>query len=169
MPIDPLSKYFFDNFNESEALRYIIRCLSSEDTHMTWLNDGLCRLNAQYQYFNSVIGHPHIPPGIDIAHISRVIDVATGTGSWAIDFASLPEVRDSNVQVFACDISSEKYLQGCKPPTKQITFFQQDVTKPFPDGLLGTFDLINMALVALALTSRGWEMALQNLYSLLSE
>ena len=52
---------------------------------------------------------PHILPGMDIARISRVIDIAAGTGSWAIDFASLPEVRDSNVQVFACDISSEKY------------------------------------------------------------
>jgi hypothetical protein len=60
-----------------------------------------------------------IPPGIDIAHISRVIDVATGTGSWAVDFASLPEAHDSNVQVFACDISSEKFLQGNKPPAKQ--------------------------------------------------
>lgn len=53
------------------------------------------------------MGHPQvIPPGIDIAHISRVIDVATGTDSWAIDFTLLPGVHDSNVQVFACDISS---------------------------------------------------------------
>jgi ubiquinone/menaquinone biosynthesis C-methylase UbiE len=58
------------------------------------------------------MGHPQvIPPVIDIAHISRDINVATGTGSWAIDFASLPEVHDSNVQVLACDISSEKFLQ----------------------------------------------------------
>ena len=99
------------------------------------------------------MGHPQvIPPAIDIARISRVIDVATGTGSWAIDFASLPEVRDSNIQVFACDISSEKFLQGINLPEKQITFFQQDVTKQFPDELLGTFDLINLTLISYALT-----------------
>ena len=137
---------------------------------MTWSNCGLYRLNAQYPYIKSVIGHPQvIPPEIDIARISRVIDVATGTGSWAVDFASLPEVHDSNVQIFACDISSEKFLQGNKPPAKQITFFQQDPTKPFPDELLGTFDLINLVFVSYALTSRGWEIALQNLHSLLSE
>ena len=167
---DPLSKYFLDNINDSEASRYVVLCPTSLDANMTYSNGGLCRLNAQYQYLKSVMGHPRvIPPGIDIAHISRVIDVATGTGSWAIDFASLPEVLNSNVQVFACDISSEKYLQGNKPPAKQITFFQQDVTKPFPDELLGTFDLINLALLSLALTSKGWEIALQNLHSLLSE
>jgi len=116
------------------------------------------------------MGHPQvIPPGIDIAHISRAIDVATGTGSWAIDFASLPEVNNSNVQVFACDISSEKFLQGNKPPAKQITFFRHNVTEPFPDELLGTFDLINMTFVSYALTSRGWEIALRNLHGLLSE
>ena len=146
--------------------------LSALNANLTWAwsNGGLYRLNAQYPFYKSIMGHPQvIPPGIDLAHVSRVIDVATGTGSWALDFASLPEVQNSNIQVFACDISSEKFLQGNKPTAKQITFFQQDVTKPFSDELLGTFDLINLAFVSYALTSRGWEIALQNLCSLLSE
>jgi hypothetical protein len=29
-----------------------------------------------------------------------------------------------------------------------MTFFQQDLTKQFPDELLGTFDLINLAFVS---------------------
>ena len=150
--------------------RYVIRYLSSLDPNITWSNHGLCRLNAQYAFLKSVMGHPQvIPPAIDITRISRVIDVATGTGSWAIDFASLPEVRDSNIQVFACDISSEKFLQGINPPEKKVTFFQQDITKQFPDELRGTFDLVNLTLVSYALTSKGWETALQNLHSLLGE
>lgn len=172
MPLefDPLGKYFFDDINESEASRYVIRCLSSLDADMTWSNCGLYRLNAHYPFVKSAMGHPQvIPPDIDIAHLSRVIDVATGTGSWAIDFASLPQVHDSNVQVFACDISNEKFLQGHIPPAKRITFFQQEITKPFPNELLGTFDLINLTFVSYALTSQGWEIALQNLHSLLSE
>jgi SAM-dependent methyltransferase len=127
-------------------------------------------LNAQYSFFKSVVGHPRvIPPGIDISHVSRVIDVATGTGVWALDFASLPDVYKSNIQVFACDISSEKFLKGNEPAVKQITFFQQDVTKPFPEELLGTFDLVNLTFLSYALTSQGWEKALQNLHGLLSE
>ena len=137
---DPLGKYFFDDFNESEACRYVICCLTSLYAKMTWSNCGSYRLNVQYPFVKSVMGHSQvIPPGIDIAHISRVIDVATGTCSWAVDFASLPEVHDSDVQVIACDISSEKFLQGHKFPAKQRTFFQQDIAKPFLDELLGTF------------------------------
>ena len=29
MPFDPLSKYFLDDINKSEASRYVIRCLMS--------------------------------------------------------------------------------------------------------------------------------------------
>jgi hypothetical protein len=117
-----------------------------------------------------VIGHPQVvPPGIDVAHVSRVLDVATGTGAWAVDFLSLPDVRDSNIQAFACDISTGKFPQTGEPHAKRIKFFQQDVTKPFSDELLGTFDLINVTLLAFALTSQGWKIALKNLHSLLRE
>ena len=116
------------------------------------------------------MGHAQvIPPGIDIARVSRVIDIATGTGVWALDFISLPEVHKSNIQVFACDISNEKFLQGNKPPVKEPTFFQQDVIKPFPDELLGTFDLVNLHFLSFALTLQGWKTAFQNMGSLLRE
>ena len=131
---------------------------------------SLYSLNAQYSFLKSVVGHPRvIPPEIDIAHVSRVIDIGAGTGAWALDFVSLPEVYKSNIQVFACDISNEKFLKGNKPAEKQITFFQQDVTKPFPEELLGTFDLANLSFLSYALTPQGWEKALQNLRGLLSE
>jgi SAM-dependent methyltransferase len=129
-------------------------------------------LNTQYPFYKSVFGHSHvIPPGIDITNISRVIDVATGTGAWVLDFASLPEVQRRNIQIFACDIDGAKFLQGNKPQVavNHISFFQQDVTKPFPDELLGTFDLVNLILLCCALTSQGWKMALENLRSLLSK
>ena len=161
---DPLSKYFFDENSESEVSRYVII-----DRHLT-LMTSLYRLNAQYSFFKSVVGHPRvIPPEIDIAHVSRVIDVATGTGAWALDFVSLPEVQKSNIQVYACDISSEKFLKGNESAVQQIAFFQHDVAKPFPEELLGTFDLVNQSFLSYALTSQGWEKALQNLRSLLSE
>jgi SAM-dependent methyltransferase len=127
-------------------------------------------LNTQYPFYKSVFGHSQvIPPGIDIANISRVIDAGTGTGAWAFDFASQPEVQRRNIQIFACDIDDTKFLQGNRLAAKHVSFFRQDITKPFPDELLGTFDLVNLLLLCCALTSQGWKMALQNLRSLLSE
>ena len=128
------------------------------------------RLKAQYSYLESVFGYPQlVPPGIDIARVSRVIDVATGTGAWALDFASLPDVRDRNIQVFACDISTAKFPRADEQEANTVTFFQQDITKPFPNDLLGTFDLVNLVLLSYALTEQGWKRALQNVHSLLSE
>jgi SAM-dependent methyltransferase len=127
-------------------------------------------LNTQYPFHKSILGHPQaIPPGVEIANISRAIDVGTGTGAWALDFASQPEVQRRNIQIFACDIDGTKFLQGNKLAAKHVSFFQQDITKPFPDELLGTFDLVNLILLSYALTSQGWKMAIQNLRSLLSK
>ena len=82
---------------------------------------------------------------------------------------SLPDFRDRNLQVFACDITTAKFPQNDEPEVRKIKFFQQDVTKPFPDELLGTIDLINISFLTFALTAQGWNIALKNLYSLLSE
>ena len=118
-----------------------------------------------------MFNYPNIvPPVVNVAHLSKVIDVATGTGAWALDFVSQPDLRDRGVQVFACDISTTKFPQAArdKSDVNKITFFQQDVTKPFPDEMLGTFDLVNMTYLGFALTVQGWKLALQNLRDLLS-
>ncbi|KAH9066937.1 hypothetical protein EDB83DRAFT_2223303, partial [Lactarius deliciosus] len=126
------------------------------------------RLKSQYLHFKTVFGSNTVPPVVNINHVSKVIDVATGTGAWALDFVSQPNVRDRDVQVFACDISSAKFPQENKPDVDKITFFEHDVTKPFPDKMLRTFDLVNMSYMCLALTVQGWKSALQNLRDLLS-
>jgi hypothetical protein len=83
---------------------------------------------------------------------------------------SLPGIRDrDDLQVFACDISTSKFPQKDEPGVRKITFFQHDVTEPFPDEFLGTFDLINVCFLAYALTNQRWKVALRHLYSLLSE
>jgi len=131
-------------------------------------NSEVSRLKSQYLFFKSVFDYPDIiPPVVNVAHVSKVIDVATGTGAWALDFVSQPDVRDRGVQVFACDISTAKFPQADIPDVDKITFFQQDVTKPFPDEMLGTFDLVNMTYLGFALTVQGWKLALQNLHDLL--
>ncbi|KAH9044029.1 S-adenosyl-L-methionine-dependent methyltransferase [Lactarius hengduanensis] len=131
-------------------------------------NSEVSRLNTQYLYLKTIFDYPKIvPPVVSVAHVRKVIDVATGTGAWALDFVSQPEVRDRGVQVFACDISVAKFPQADGPDVDKITFFQHDVTKPFPDDMLGTFDLVHMAFMCWALTVQGWKSALQNLRDLL--
>ncbi|KAH8980792.1 S-adenosyl-L-methionine-dependent methyltransferase [Lactarius akahatsu] len=127
----------------------------------------VARLKSQYLHFKTVFGSNTVPPLVNINHVSKVIDVATGTGAWALDFVSQPNVRDRGVQVFACDLSSAKFPQENEPDVDKITFFEHDVTKPFPDKMLRTFDLVNMSFMCGALTEQGWKSALQNLRDLL--
>ncbi|KAI9440863.1 S-adenosyl-L-methionine-dependent methyltransferase [Lactarius indigo] len=131
------------------------------------LNSEVSRLKTQYLHFKTVFGSNTVPPVVNIKQVRKVVDVATGTGAWALDFVSRPDVRDRDVQVFACDLSSAKFPQAGNPDVDKITFFEHDVTKPFPDEMLGTFDLVNMSLMCLALTVEGWKTALQNLRDLL--
>ncbi|KAI9458398.1 hypothetical protein BJY52DRAFT_1186879 [Lactarius psammicola] len=132
-------------------------------------NLEVSRLNTQYLYFKALFDYPNIvPPLVNVAHLGKVIDVGTGTGAWALDFVSRPDIRDRGVQVFACDISTAKFPQADKPDVDRITFFQHDVTEPFPDEMLGTFDLVNMTYLGFALTVQGRKSALQNLHDLLS-
>ena len=104
-------------------------------------------------------------------HVLRFIDVGIGTGAWSLDFVWLPEAHKSNIRGFACDISNKNFPQVSVPAEKQITLFQQDIIKPFPDEPLGTFDLINLTFVRYALTLQWWKLSLQNMrsFSLLSD
>ncbi|KAN0132793.1 S-adenosyl-L-methionine-dependent methyltransferase [Lactarius tabidus] len=132
-------------------------------------NSEISRLKNQYHFFKTVFDYPDIiPPAVNVSRLRKVIDVATGTGAWALDFVSRPDVRDRGVQVFACDISTAKFPQADKPDANKINFFQHDVTKPFPDEMLGTFDLVNMTYLGFALTAPGWKIALKNLRRLLT-
>ncbi|KAH9017030.1 S-adenosyl-L-methionine-dependent methyltransferase [Lactarius hengduanensis] len=155
------------------TMTIIRKSLGAHQTRITrssWRTDDFFvnRLNTQYLYLKTIFDYPKIvPPVVSVAHVRKVIDVATGTGAWALDFVSQPEVRDRGVQVFACDISVAKFPQADGPDVDKITFFQHDVTKPFPDDMLGTFDLVHMAFMCWALTVQGWKSALQNLRDLL--
>ncbi|KAI9440861.1 S-adenosyl-L-methionine-dependent methyltransferase [Lactarius indigo] len=133
----------------------------------TNLNSEVSRLKTQYLHFKTVFDSNTVPPEVNINHVRKVIDVATGTGAWALDFVSQPDVHDHGVQVFACDISTTKFPQAGNPDVDKITFFRHDVAQPFPHEMLGTFDLVHMSCMCGALTVQGWKLALQNLRDLL--
>ncbi len=78
--------------------------------------------------------------------------------AWPLDFVSQPDVRRD--RIFACDISTSKFPQADGQDANRITFFQHDVTQPFPNDMV---DLLNMTYVGSALTLQGRKSALHNL------
>lgn len=141
-------------------------------------------MTSQYLMTKKILGRTSpLPPCIDINSVSSVLDIAAGTCIWTLDLAKLPEVssrladasisarssRNPNapLQLFACDISTAKFPEKEIAESVGLKTFEQDVTKPFPYDLYGTFDLVHMTLLVYALTEDGWKKALQNCKDLL--
>jgi len=51
---------------------------------------------------------------------------------------------------------------------ENITFRPQNLLEPFPDDCLGAYDVVNVRVMLVALSSDEWEPAVQNLMTLLS-
>jgi hypothetical protein len=63
--------------------------------------------------------------------------------------------RDASVQVFACNISTARFPHADEPEAKKATCFEQDITKPFPDEMFGSFGLISVNFMMHSLTTEG--------------
>ncbi|KAJ7083058.1 hypothetical protein B0H15DRAFT_923953 [Mycena belliarum] len=143
--------------NES---RYPIPAISSEKE----------RLSKLYAMKKTMYGWSNVVPDVvDLSKVERTIDVGAGTCGWTLDLVSMPEIkakaRQGKIQIYACDIDT-----GFFPETLNefsIIPFQQDVTKPFPKELRGTFDLVHASFLVGCLTPDGWDSALVNYHTLL--
>lgn len=51
---------------------------------------------------------------------------------------------------------------------ENITFHHQNLLLPFPDEYLGKFDVVNVRVMVVALSSHEWEPAVRNMMTLLS-
>jgi SAM-dependent methyltransferase len=133
----------------------------------------------QYQVLKSGFGHDEIielPLNVSEHKKLNILDIGTGTGSWILDVARIPEISTwtssraaNHLKLFACDISDAKFPPELLTDPLGIHFFVQDVTQPFPQEMYGTFDLIHVSLLCFALTRQGWKSALKNIHDLLSE
>ncbi|KAF8646945.1 hypothetical protein AX16_007037 [Volvariella volvacea WC 439] len=114
-----------------------------------------------------------VPNNIDLSRVNYVMDIAAGTLSWILVFASHPEIKgrlnskDSPVALYASDITDEYFPSEDVIKAHCIHAFSHDMTKPFPDDLLGKFDLVHVGFVAGSLSTQGWKKALQNISDLL--
>lgn len=51
---------------------------------------------------------------------------------------------------------------------ENIAFYHQNLLEPFPDIYLGKYDVVNVRVMVVALSSDEWEPAVRNLMTLLS-
>ncbi|KAF4964598.1 hypothetical protein FSARC_7504 [Fusarium sarcochroum] len=96
-------------------------------------------------------------------HAPAIADVGAGTGVWLRDFA--PEVS-SDARLDGYDIDESKFLPSENLPSNVKLYFG-DVFKPFPQELIGQYDLVHVRLLMVALKADEWEPAARNLKTLL--
>ncbi|HLI08620.1 MAG TPA: class I SAM-dependent methyltransferase [Ktedonobacteraceae bacterium] len=106
------------------------------------------------------------PRDLDLATISRVLDVACGPGGWAIEVAR----THPQMQVTGVDISGT-VLQYAKAQAKvrdldNVTFRVMDVTKPlgFSDE---SFDMVNARAMIGFMSNAGWSAFVQEAFRVL--
>jgi hypothetical protein len=82
---------------------------------------------------------------------------------WAIEIAEDPKL---NANVTAFDIS-DKFFPPATWLPRNLTLRLQDILHPFPDDLLGMFDVVHFRL-SLALTAENLGLMIERAISLLS-
>jgi 2-polyprenyl-3-methyl-5-hydroxy-6-metoxy-1,4-benzoquinol methylase len=98
------------------------------------------RLNLQHDILTRTFGLLRAP--IDPSNVSRVLDVATGTGIWARDFAS----KHPDAKIVGLDIESktEEEMRGLP---SNFTFQIGDMNADSTWDTLGKFDLIHARFI----------------------
>jgi ubiquinone/menaquinone biosynthesis C-methylase UbiE len=95
---------------------------------------------------------------------ATIADVATGTGIWLKDLAS---VSPSTHTFHGYDISSEQFLPNESLPSN-VTLGFLDFKKPIPQELQGTFNLVNIRLIIISMGPLNiWKQTLANIITLL--
>ncbi|TGO90728.1 hypothetical protein BPOR_0053g00190 [Botrytis porri] len=90
-----------------------------------------------------------LDPRIPKQNVSRVADIATGTGIWLRELAEEFANGGYNLQeTIGFDISPDQFPKNPAPETKFVLW---DMTKTFPKEYHGTFDVVHVRLVVLAL------------------
>ena len=114
-----------------------------------------------------------LPKSIDAIGLCKVLDVATGSMAWILDLAAMPDIQNrlssSQTELYACDITTAQFPPQEVIENAKIKVFLHNVTDAFPVELHGSFDLVNMRCMTIALDKDGWEKAIINLRQLLSE
>ncbi|KAL4804705.1 hypothetical protein BDV18DRAFT_161797 [Aspergillus unguis] len=127
------------------------------------------RLNIQHRLLIHMMEqkmvHPDTPKKLE-----RVADVATGNGNWLFDFKkSRAKDSESNTDTkyTGFDITPDLFPKPDSPNVADMDFSVQDIFKPFPEDHVGTYDLVHVRNLVLAVKDEDLKTALQNISSLL--
>ncbi|KAF9455846.1 hypothetical protein BDZ94DRAFT_1230476 [Collybia nuda] len=125
------------------------------------------RLDNQYRVIQKCFdkGPVTLSGSLHEGRVNKVLDIAAGSLAWTMDVAR--SVEPSKVELYACDISSDSFPHKSVIDMFGITTFIHDVTKPFPEGMRGQFDVVNMRLLLYALTEGEWKLALKNVHDVI--
>lgn len=126
------------------------------------------RLDFQHHVFLKQTDNKLIPESV-AAHLSSlhrpvaVADVGTGTGIWIQHLAAqLPPTS----RLDGYDFDTSKFSDASKIPGNVKLAFA-DAMKPFPQEILGIYDLVHVRCLMFALRSHEWEIVAANLRTLL--
>ncbi|THU95977.1 S-adenosyl-L-methionine-dependent methyltransferase [Dendrothele bispora CBS 962.96] len=136
--------------------RYVI--LGKDDAERRRLNDG-------YPYFKKYVRKNKViyDDTVSLPDDAVVLDLATGSGAWILDLASLVP---STVIIHGIDISPAFFPYIQSPNNNNIHLHSQSCTS-LPPTWSSQFDLINQNLVRGALTQHDWNLEFHELFRVL--
>nr|POE53640.1 n-methyltransferase sirn [Quercus suber] len=105
--------------------------------------------------------HPSI--AATLPHAAQIIEIATGTGIWALETAQ--EYPDSHVNAF--DISDAQFPPSAAYTGKNVQFHVHDMRIPFPNEHHGKYDLVHVRAVVAGMSVDDWKLSAVNLLQLL--
>jgi ubiquinone/menaquinone biosynthesis C-methylase UbiE len=133
---------------ENEAPLYIIPTLDAEKK----------RLSLQHTVIVRQFGW-HLHPSIRVKPEDEVLEVATGTGIWALEFAKM---SPPSLKIEACDINTT-YFPAPKDIPQNVHFSEQSVLA-LPQAWTNKFNIVHQRLLICGLSTDNWRTALQELY-----
>ncbi|KAI9660211.1 MAG: hypothetical protein M1831_003518 [Alyxoria varia] len=128
------------------------------DIYSNWLGRDVTETQRMDQHALGWLLHPLVARLLQSIPTPRIADLATGTGIFLRWLAG--DYR--RAQLDGYDVSSDMWQSD-----GVADFSTADVKKPFPDDLHGSYDLVHIRYLIIAMAPEDWEVVLQNAIQLL--
>ncbi|KAM0144124.1 hypothetical protein ACHAO1_000403 [Botrytis cinerea] len=123
------------------------------------------RLDQQSKSIRVIRDGHVLDPRIPKENVCRVADIATGTGVWLRELAEEFSNGGYNLlETVGFDISPDQFFKNAVPEEKFVLW---DMTKSFPKEYHGTFDVVHIRFVVVALKAEQIKGVVENLVELL--
>jgi len=131
--------------------------MSAKDESIYFLNAGSPeaehrRLNTQHFVFTDIMQEDLLPPHIASSLAAsptppKILDLATGSAIWLVEIAkTLPP----EAELVGVDLDTSKFPPASSLPSN-ISLQTANIHEPFPEELLGKFDVVHLRLIIFAL------------------